>query len=140
MSYEMWTYTQEEIEKPPLTVVYTITGEDVDGVFPLSASETLATIAEAYAEGREVRAQISLDNTVFTVPYCVQTAANGHAVATLVGILQNVVAMLGQIDHYINEADNEVARLTMQPLSTVQMSYNSTTGALSMTNVPEENA
>lgn len=116
----------------PFYVTFTITGQPVSGVYPLSADKTLAEIDAAIDAGCDIIGQISLDGiTIFTArTSAIEYDANDDldfVSFSLMGIL-NGFPVLGVLEY----PDSGSIRLGMFPLSTAQMTYDSTTQTLAI--------
>lgn len=118
-------------DKSPLVVTYTISGQPVDNIYPLSYSHTLAQIAAAQAAGREVLGTIVMDGNPLTSAPQVRTAASGLISYNIVGISGGAL-VYGQIVHHGSE-NTETAQLSVIPISTAQMNFDSSTGTLAIT-------
>lgn len=114
-----------------LVVTYTITGQAVDGAYPLSYSHTLAQIAAAYAAGRDVLGYTLFNGIPVTTGAIVRAAAQGEM--DYAGIAySNDTWIAVEVAHFI-VGGTEEAKLYMTALNTTQMTFDPITGTLDIT-------
>lgn len=119
------------IAPAPLYVNFTITGAAVDNVYPLSADKTLAEIDAAIKAGADVIGTCNIGGQDTPQARIASTKyTNGDLSFVGFTILGTVGGspVMGVVEY-----DTNGASLTMIPLSTAQMTYDSGTGTLAIT-------
>lgn len=98
----------------PFTVTYSISGAEGADTFSLLFDHTVAEIAAAEEAGREVKAQIVMEDTPFTLPVVVNGTGFGVVMYSIVGAMN---AMTGVLT-IVHIADgNESARAIVRYLA-----------------------
>ena len=116
------------VDMSPLIVTYTITS--LIQPYILTFDHTLAEIAAAYAAGKEVFAQITVEDITFTIPYSCRTASTGIVIASVTAFSNELVN--GNITHYIDEEDDEIAVAYIQTIPLYSMDYDGNTHTLAI--------
>lgn len=130
-------YVKEiELAPAPLVVNYTITGQPSGNAYLLSADKTYSEIAEAVLEGREIKAVLSMGDHRLTLPHI----SDGTGFIAFSGVTQFNEAWVVFHIVTLNSGGSVSSSGLIIPLNTTQMSYNTTSGELAITNVPEVSA
>lgn len=114
----------------PLIVNYTITGAPVGITYPLSADKTLSEMLAAKAEGREVISRIVTQDGTLEAP-CTFYDASAIIMFSTVISFNNAYAVLEA--QTIDSSGSDLSLGHIVPISTAQMTYDSGTGTLAIT-------
>lgn len=128
----VWSANYIPIPKAPLMVEYTISGLPVDGVYPLTPGVSYSTILAAFHAERNVAGVSTVNTTALSLPLTAVDETVGYIMYSATVYFDNAWCVV-EIVH--NE--NETAVAELHPINTTQMSYNTSTDELSITNVPE---
>ena len=109
-----------------LVVTYTITGQPSGGVYPMSTDTAFTDIANAIISGREVKATFDGGTDVVILPAV--SKGTDYVAFSNVTFWSNNWSVF-QISH----TSNEQASGKIVPLSTAQMTFDSTTNTLAIT-------
>lgn len=119
------------------TVTYTVTGQPVDGVYPLYTDIALSDIQFALGKHANIRATLTVGtDTAILSPASIGT----YYVRFSNVVMWNGVWSIFSIEHFVDQNDTETCQGYIIPINTTVMSYNTTSGKLAITNVPEVTA
>ena len=126
-------YTKTVNIPEQMLVTFTITGQPVGGVYPMTADKTFSEIGAAVSGGRSVVGLLTVGTDTINIPLV--SYGSGYFAFSSV-TYYNTDWSVFQVE-VSNDGTSDTVQGSIVPISTVQMQYNTTSDTLSITNVPE---